>query len=233
VQTSSSLGAARAEAVKLVDTDWFAYVDSDVELCENWFQKIRHYLDILGLGAVEGITIFASGITIPENKQKRCHLQRRETIRGLSDILRNGLLGRVRGYAFDVVIRTKLVRDWQPPWYLASMEDYHLCQHVLGKGYDWIRVGDVFALHHWDTDTIIALLRAFNKKARWAGAGTRASAAAGFLEIGTHVIGRLMGSLIRLFQTRRVIEFTVTVVKHVAILLGWVLWRSYLEYSRE
>jgi glycosyltransferase involved in cell wall biosynthesis len=40
-----SLGLrARAEAIKHVDTEWFIFVDDDIELFNGWFKAISKYI---------------------------------------------------------------------------------------------------------------------------------------------------------------------------------------------
>lgn len=44
LRTHTSLGGARYLGMKLVDTEWFAFIDSDVEILEGWFDEAKNFM---------------------------------------------------------------------------------------------------------------------------------------------------------------------------------------------
>jgi len=52
-QSAGKRGKARELGIKKVETSWFAFVDSDVILAENWFNEISKYFGP-NIGAIEG-----------------------------------------------------------------------------------------------------------------------------------------------------------------------------------
>jgi len=52
-QIACKRGKAREIGIKKVETTWFAFVDSDVILADNWFDNIKSYIRP-NIGAIEG-----------------------------------------------------------------------------------------------------------------------------------------------------------------------------------
>jgi glycosyltransferase involved in cell wall biosynthesis len=133
VETSRPLGIARANAIKRVNTEWFAFIDDDIEISEDWFRIVTSRIDS-DIGAVEGTTKSCGLGTRFDNAINKFaaneHLQRRREI----------TLGQ-RGFTGNTLIRTSIVKDWHPSFSeLSSFEDYEITQHILKKGYRWIVV---------------------------------------------------------------------------------------------
>ncbi len=53
IRTSASLGYARYVGIGQVETEWFAFIDSDVIVLPNWFSSISRYTHYEKTGAVE------------------------------------------------------------------------------------------------------------------------------------------------------------------------------------
>jgi len=137
VENSRPLGLARMKAIQAVQTDWFAFIDDDVELPIDWFLTLKPYLNGDDVGAVEGGLSF-KGLSnkldqlLPEYVMPKTELKLGE-----------------RGWTCNTLIRTHLVRDWKPSSLnLSAWEDYDLTQHILRKGYRWIRVPVIGGYHY-------------------------------------------------------------------------------------
>jgi len=126
IETSTPLALARMRSIQKVKTEWFAFIDDDVEIDENWFETIKPYTKKTDVGATQGSLL----------------------IKGLGDKWDNALNSRTvfqqelkigeRGCTHNTLIRTELVKDWVPPQNLSAWEDYSLTQHILNKGYRWV-----------------------------------------------------------------------------------------------
>ena len=57
IESDCSLAEARALGFSLVSTPLFVNVDSDVVLCEDWFNKLIKHWDSLDIGALSGVQI--------------------------------------------------------------------------------------------------------------------------------------------------------------------------------
>ena len=128
IETSAPLALARKRAIEKVRTPIFAFVDDDVELDETWFDTLISHMQDPTVGAVQGI-LSTKGLGVKWDKALKKY-------KGDPIILKLG----ERGFTHNALIKTELVRDWNPPENLSSWEDYDLTTHILKKGYSWLRV---------------------------------------------------------------------------------------------
>jgi len=137
IESDLNLGRARAEAIKHVDTEWFIFVDYDVELFNGWFKAISKYLNPM-VGAV-------AFTALPEVEWlKKLYYSSRRIAESLG---RRWIVGRGI-YCTNTLVRTKLVKDWLPPSFLSSGEDAHLSKHINSKGYNTILLYNHYVRHH-------------------------------------------------------------------------------------
>lgn len=128
VETSAPLGQARARAIKGVETEWFAFIDDDVYITENWFPQLSKHLNA-NAGAVQGAMWY---VGLNKGWSEIYNRDRRPSA---ASKLKLG----ERGKTHNTLIRTELVRDWRPSIHdLSSWEDYAISQHVLKRNCDWI-----------------------------------------------------------------------------------------------
>lgn len=179
VKTEANLAVARAIGINLVSTEWFAFVDSDIELCNGWFQKLMRYKVIAEkIGAIQGSywNPFA-GNRSKKSVESIRFLRRRKDIK-LKDIIKHGLLNVVRGLTTNTLIKKEAAQDWNPPVSLSAFEDYHLTQHILKKGFKWVVVEHIKSIH-WKQ---LSYSNAF-RSGVWHGVGARFSGAKSPLEM--------------------------------------------------
>jgi len=120
IQRDCKRGEAREIGIKEVDTEWFAFVDSDVILTEKWFDNIRKYINPK-VGAIEG------------NVKRRGKIQK---------VKPSG-----RGYTNCTLIRTDLVRDIRMPKEIHVFEDQFIRKHIENKGFKWLKVYEICSVH--------------------------------------------------------------------------------------
>lgn len=138
VETSRPLGLARRKAISKVSTEWFAFIDDDVEVGPEWFKEVSSQIEP-DVGAVEGLLFnYGSHPDLMRNRNR---------IAGSAKVtdLRVG----DRGKTHNVLIRTDLVKDWNPSRPdLEAYEDWELTQHILKKGYKWRRIQKYLGRHY-------------------------------------------------------------------------------------
>jgi glycosyltransferase involved in cell wall biosynthesis len=131
---------ARTDLIKKVKTPYFIFLDDDVRINEDWWNKIRQYIDgdpemaKLGcearrIGAVQGFGFPKSKIM----KYMRLFLLK---IRGKKY---------QRGFTSNTLIRTEAVKGVK----LNDenrFEDIQLQEHILSKGYEWIFI-NAYCMH--------------------------------------------------------------------------------------
>ena len=121
IETSFPIGLARKRAIEKVSTEWFAFIDDDVEITPEWFPICSLFIKD-GVGAVndtdsyKGLGVFDrvifNGPIIPKEVTYK---------------------GRLNGN--NILIKTDLVRDWFPDENRRCYEDLTIGRHVLSKGY--------------------------------------------------------------------------------------------------
>jgi glycosyltransferase involved in cell wall biosynthesis len=152
VETSKPLAYARMRAIHRVESEWFAFIDDDVEIDKEWFDTLTKYIGT-NVGAVQGI-LLVKGLG------KKWDEALNKTKRGIMELK----LGQ-RGFTHNTIIRTDLVKDWIPSRKdLSSYEDFEISRHVMEKGFKWLIVptkschlvswfkvwkNSIWAMHGW------------------------------------------------------------------------------------
>lgn len=129
-------GRARQIAIEAVETKWFMFVDSDVILCNRWFEKALQLIDD-NVGAIWGIELW-SVIKNPTVLKlfKRLTMKIFET----------------RGGTHDLLMRYEAVRDINIPDDLHVFEDTFIKNWITRKGYKVIAAYDPHCIHQRPLD---------------------------------------------------------------------------------
>jgi len=132
IQEKGTRGAARQTAIKLVKSDWFMFVDSDVLLSKNWFAEAEKLVKD-DVGAVWGIEIWS----VLRGSKKLLRLFERVTIKIFDK----------RGGTHDTLIRRKTVEDIKIPYQLHTYEDGYIKDWIDKKGYKVLGVYEPYCIH--------------------------------------------------------------------------------------
>jgi glycosyltransferase involved in cell wall biosynthesis len=130
IRTNENLGKAREIGIGQVDTDLFAFIDSDVELSKGWFDKLISYMneDVGGINELTDPTLISNPVW---RKMILWKTQREDESGFIVDIDKN--TSGVRGFTLATLLRTKLVKDWKCNPKLCAFEDYVL--HTLAVNF--------------------------------------------------------------------------------------------------
>jgi glycosyltransferase involved in cell wall biosynthesis len=231
IKSNERLGVSRKLGIELVDTDFFAFVDSDTELCYGWFKRIISHIDPK-TGAIQGIIAdtfepFRAWINWSRNIQARFKEIYRKRI--LVVTAENPVL--LRGATHNTLVRTCLVKDWRPCAVVSAMEDHLLLRHIVRKGYNWKVLLDLTVMHYG-----LAYMspKEWFTKTRWYAAGERLirfdnmSIWSLIKRSSQQVISALLASL----QTQQPMIFPYVIRENLARLQGWTGWNKYLELER-
>ena len=123
---------ARQKGIRHVSTEWFMFVDSDVVLCRNWFQKAVKYID-KNVGSVWGIEIWST-------------IQNQTALKLFLWLTRK--IFEVRGGTHDTLIRTETVANIEIPKNLHVFEDAYIKKWIIGKGYKTIACYNPYCVHY-------------------------------------------------------------------------------------
>lgn len=133
---------ARKELIAKVKTDLLFFLDDDVlytkgllgklhkaflDLKSLYVRKLNLKLPALPIGAVQGSLI-------PKGLSDRWDEYFFKTKQ-----LRSKVLTR-RFMTSNTLLRTDLVKTWDPPLNISGAEDYHLSKHVMNQGYNCISI---------------------------------------------------------------------------------------------
>jgi glycosyltransferase involved in cell wall biosynthesis len=132
IMDKGTRATARQKGIENVTADWFIFVDSDVVLCKNWYQKAKAYIEA-DVGAVWGIEVWS---TINNPKTLKMFLL---VTRKIFDI---------RGGTHDTLIRTQTVRDIKIPGNLHVFEDAFIKDWIAKKGYRVVACYSPFCIHY-------------------------------------------------------------------------------------
>jgi glycosyltransferase involved in cell wall biosynthesis len=123
---------ARQKGIENVGTSWFVFVDSDVILCKDWYQKALRQV-APNVGAVWGIEVWST-------------LQNLQALRLFLLVTRK--IFDIRGGTHDTLVRTEAVQGIRIPWSLHVFEDAYIKDYITKKGYRVIACYDPFCIHY-------------------------------------------------------------------------------------
>lgn len=132
IQDRGTRGKARQIGIKEAKTEWFMFVDSDVILCDDWFNRAKQFMKE-DVGAIWGIEIW-SGIQDPT--VLKVFLQ---TTRKVFEI---------RGGTHDLLVRREAIKNVRIPENLHVFEDAYIKDWITKMGYKVISCYDPYCIHY-------------------------------------------------------------------------------------
>ena len=105
IMDKGNRATARQKGIADVNTEWFLFVDSDVILCNDWYEKAKLFINS-DVGAVWGTEIWST-VESPVTMAFFLRITRK--------------IFEVRGGTHDTLIKTELVKDIQIPKKLACL----------------------------------------------------------------------------------------------------------------
>ncbi len=197
---------ARQLGIEASRTEFVLMVDSDVVLCENWYNKASRFLTE-HIGAIWGSALQRSTSDYARYRAMGMFY-------GMDEVALAVRHGKKRGLTHDTLIRRKALDGLRIPADLAVLEDHYIRMHVESKGYVWLSVEDPYCLHY-----------AHNRERPkdWYEFG-RAARSIGFLEfrnVLVYIVFGLPKSLWILASTRNAHAAKVQLDTYYHIVRGW------------
>jgi len=131
---------SRQIGIDNVTTEWFMFVDSDVILCERWFEYVKPYIARDEVGAVWGAALQRSS-------SDKARYGAMSKLYGRDELWMAVKAGMKRGLTHDTIIRRKAVEGIKIPKDLHVLEDHYIRMYVEGKGYKWISAAKPYCFH--------------------------------------------------------------------------------------
>ena len=132
IKDDGNRATSRQKGVKQVKTDWFMFVDSDVVLCKDWYEKAKPFME-KNVGLVWGIEVWST-------------IHNKKTLKAFLLVTRK--IFQIRGGTHDTLIRTKLIQDIVIPKKLHVFEDTYIKDWIEKKGYLSISCYSPFCIHY-------------------------------------------------------------------------------------
>jgi glycosyltransferase involved in cell wall biosynthesis len=132
IQDKGTRGRARQIGIKEAKTEWFMFVDSDVVLCDDWFNKAKKFMNE-DVGAIWGIEIWS---VIQNPTVLKVFLQ---TTRKVFE---------TRGGTHDLLVRRDAIMDVRIPENLHVFEDAYIKEWITKKGYRVVPCYDPYCIHY-------------------------------------------------------------------------------------
>jgi glycosyltransferase involved in cell wall biosynthesis len=131
IQYGGTRGRARQIGIENVKSDWFIFVDSDVVLSRNWFDKAKGLMQN-DVGAIWGIEIWSVLA-----KSRILKLFERATVK----------IFEKRGGLHDFLVRRKGLDGINIPFQLHAYEDAYVKSWISRKGYRVIWTYEPYCIH--------------------------------------------------------------------------------------
>ncbi len=227
VQTNYELANARRLGIKYVTTPIFMFIDSDVILPRGWEKTLRVLLRYRSIGAAS-LPLCAHRLHQRRRLKVRLPKPYKDLPKG--EIVRKGLFQSTKGDLFLALIRTELVKDWEPPENLSALEVFSLTQHILGKGYLWVELPKPCCYHTKELKVGYGFVR-YLKQGLWEGAGARyvGIKVSDFL---LEVSSRFCGGIISLVKTRQPLYFANNCAMRFGQIVGFLTPHKYRTWRR-
>ena len=132
IYDSGTRATARQKGIENVETEWFVFVDSDVVLCKNWYEKAVSHAS-KRVGAVWGVEVWST-------------IKNPTTLKVFLWITRK--IFELRGGTHDILVRTRLVSDIRIPANLHVFEDAYVKDWIQRKGFLVVAAYDPFCIHY-------------------------------------------------------------------------------------
>jgi glycosyltransferase involved in cell wall biosynthesis len=132
VMDNGTRGSARMRGIKEVKTEWFIFVDSDVILCDKWYDKAKKFVSD-DVGAIWGIEIWEG-------------IQNSATLKLYLRITRK--IFELRGGTHDLLVRYEAVKDIDIPKNLHVFEDAFIKGWMEKRGYKSVATYDPYCIHY-------------------------------------------------------------------------------------
>jgi len=140
IQSDKPLSIARKIGIQHVETDIFMFIDSDIEITRDYVVELFKHINENDVGAVHGYA-FQKWIW---NVMKELYNMYKYP--DVIDVTKEDP-DRERGCTIATLIKTDIVRDWNP-LEVRRLEDHLLLRHVVSKGFKWRILPKTWCVHH-------------------------------------------------------------------------------------
>ena len=236
IQSDVNLAEARAIGIEHVDTEYFVFMDDDIQVPEGWFKRLTSCMDE-NVGVIHTETFWAGRECMDDSLLNRLvstrwlegvlEFERHQVVK--MDITLENMMQSV-GFAMGghAIVKTKLVRDWKPCSLISAAEDLLLMKHVVQKGYIW-RILEQHTVKHYSPRN----LREHIKKMKWHIAGLRVT---GFTQPFSKMLRVFLKQIVRAsrdsMRFKEPMIFAYALFNVLVNLDGYLRWNKFYVMQR-
>jgi glycosyltransferase involved in cell wall biosynthesis len=140
IEEDGTRGKARDRGIREVETEWFVFVDSDVVLCKDWFQKVSRLVEP-DVGAVWGVDIPGAATN-------------RLMVSAL--LWMESRVFDLRGGCHDLLVRREAVKDIHIPSHLHTLEDAYIREWILSRNYRVVKSFASYCRHYKTMESMLS-----------------------------------------------------------------------------
>jgi len=159
IETKASLGCARYLGMRAVDTEWFAFIDSDVEILPGWFEVALKYMRSQRIYGIQGVY---KGSTVSKHIQP---LLSPKKYLNIKDVIKHGIVKLYGADTAHVLLRKGGCRLINPAFIcrLECGEDAYIAWKITEAGYIYVKTSELQAIHYSTPEIVLskALRRSF------------------------------------------------------------------------
>lgn len=212
IQTDVSLAESRRLGFNLVETEYFANVDSDVVLCDDWFNKIMQSWTDRNVGCVWGIGV----------NQEKLHEAYQTTMYRFREPTKYHI-----PHLLNMVSRRSILRNIEYPASICSGsvagEDYLIMKWIEQQGFRCI-VAPVYVKHYSVPSQM--------KKSSWGGASLRLLKRENIITILSKLILVVPQATLAALVTHEPSVIPYLIEFRSRELYGWLNWHRYVTFER-
>jgi glycosyltransferase involved in cell wall biosynthesis len=147
IRTKAPLGCARYLGMRVVDTEWFAFIDSDVEVLPGWFKTVQRYIWHPRIYGVQGV--YKGGVGGVTSRRVQLVSSPRRHL-SIKDVIKHGIVEQYGADTAHVLLRRAVVRLVNPAFLcqLECGEDAYIAWKIVEAGYIYAKVSELQAIHH-------------------------------------------------------------------------------------
>ena len=139
ILTKGTRGKARQLGIEKVETEWFLFVDSDIILCDNWFNKARKHIR-KDVGAIHGLSVAGNATGF---RKKLLQVLELRTFK-------------LRGGCQDLLVRYLAVDNIKIPYHLHTLEDSFIRNHIISRGFKVLALYSPYCRHYKSSQSLLS-----------------------------------------------------------------------------
>lgn len=230
IETEANLAEARAMGIAQVDTEYFVFVDDDIELPAGWFKRVTSFINER-VGAIHEEVVWAGKDCMDDSLINR--LVSEKWIGGALSFYHHKMIvidaeqdtmSKAVGLTWGghTIMKSDVVKDWKPSSLISAAEDLLLLKHVVEKGYIW-RILDHNTVKHFGHRNIFEHFR----KQKWHIAGLRAT---GFSPTLSKLLKEIIGQSLR--AAKQSVKYKEPTIFAYAFITGLIRLDGYLRWNK-